>query len=77
MDPISLQRGKIERFYNKIKKPDVCPLKKSKIIPKLFQATQKYIEILAYDNEIQWQDFYSIIDVLNDNLKFITEKVLK
>ena len=74
MDKISIYRGHIKRFYNKIKKPDTCPLKKCNLLVSLEKACFKYITELAHNDNIQWQDYFSIIDVLTDNINCLKEK---
>jgi hypothetical protein len=75
MDKTSIYRGHIKRFYNQIKKPDTCPSKKCNLIKSLEKACFKYIIQLAHNDTIQWQDYYSIIDVLTDNINCLKEKV--
>lgn len=75
MDKISVLRGSIKRFYNQIKKPNTCPSKKCKAIEKLEQTSNKYIEALVYDDEIEWQSFFNIIDILNDNISYLKQTI--
>lgn len=75
MDKISILRGSIKRFYNQIKSPHTCPSKKCKAIKKLEQTCNKYIEALVYDDEIEWQSLFNIIDILNDNISFLKQNI--
>lgn len=75
MDKISIYRGSIKRFYNQIKKPNICPSKKCKIIQKLESASQKYIHALVYDDNIEWQAFYDIVDLLCDNINYLKKNM--
>ena len=75
MDKISILRHTIKRFYTQIKKPNICTSKKCLIIQKLEKVYQKYLEALAYNDEIEWQQFFDILDLLNDNIKFLKQKL--
>lgn len=75
MDKISIYRGSIKRFYNQIKKPNVCPSKKCKIIQKIEKVSHDYVEALAYNDSIEWQQFYDILDVLFDNINFLKQNM--
>lgn len=75
MDKISICRGSIKRFYNQIKKPDICPSKKCKIIQKLEKVSYAYAEALAYNDNIEWQQFYDILDVLSDNINYLKQNM--
>lgn len=75
MDKISVLRGTIKRFYTQIKKPNVCTSKKCLLIQKLEQSSHKYLEALAHDDSIQWQQFYDILDLLCDNINFLKQKL--
>lgn len=74
MDKISIYRGHIKRFYNKIKTPNLCPSKKCKLIQSIEKIYDKYIEAIAISDQIEWQQFYDIVDLLNDNLNYLKSK---
>lgn len=73
MDKVSRLRGCIKRFYNQIKKPTTCPHKKYYLIKKIEQKSHQYIEALIYDDSVEWQSFYNIIDILNDNISYLKQ----
>lgn len=74
MDKVSILRGTIQRFYNKIKSPAVCPSKKCLLIRKIESIYERYIIAIAFDETVEWQQFYDIVDLLNDNLNYLKQK---
>lgn len=68
-------RNQIERLYNQLKQPNLTSANYLNTLLELEKSSQQYIAALAYDDTLNYLDFYSIIDVLNDNIEALKEKV--
>lgn len=68
-------RNQIERLYNQLKQPDLTSANYLNTLLELEKCSQQYIAALANDDTLSYLDFYSIIDLLNDNIEALKEKV--
>lgn len=68
-------RNQIERLYNQLKQPNVTSANYLNTLLELEKCSQQYIAALANDDTLNYLDFYSIIDLLNDNIEALKEKV--
>ena len=69
-------RNKIAKLYNELKQPATNLSQSLQIILELEKVSLQYIAALANDTEISYLDFYSIIDVLNDNITCLKETII-
>lgn len=74
MNKADILRQNLKLLYKKIKNKNLNKNEKLIFFIKLQIISDKYIRELAEDEKIQWQDFYSIVDVLNDNLYFLKKQ---
>lgn len=68
-------RNQIERLYKQLKQPNITNHGYLQTLIELEKCSQQYIAALAYDDTLNYLDFFSIIDVLNDNIEALKEKV--
>lgn len=75
MDKITALRHNIKLLHQKIKDENLGPFSKVLLIEKLQQVSYQYLIELAFDDNIEWQQYFDIIDILSDNINYLKQKI--
>jgi hypothetical protein len=70
-------RNQMERLYKQLKLPNISTYEYVKLLVELEKVSFQYIGALVMDDTIDHLQFFDLIDILNDNISFLKEKIRK
>lgn len=72
---VTRYRNQIKKLYNQLKQPNISTSCYVQLLIQLEKASYQYIAALANDETIDYLQFFDLVDVLNDNIACLKEKI--
>jgi len=72
---VTRYRNQIKKLYDQLKQPNISTSCYVQLLIQLEKASYQYIAALANDETIDYLQFFDLVDVLNDNIACLKEKI--